>query len=201
MIIEDFARVLYAPHKAFREIIKKPSYIGPLILLIIFIIAQTGAEYVFYQRYYYEQTMPTSDQGNIWAENSNYWNASSGTTIANDTSVYINATSYYSATSIQFNNSNTNDIWMQISDIGPVNCTSAGFGDVSLNVQIVTPSIALQNVTLTLLSGSSNFSRDLTSTFANVTNGMTNVWYNLTVPLNTTGWAAMVPQLGITLQA
>ncbi len=195
MDIKDLARVLYAPHKAFKSIVKKPSYIGPIIVLIIFAIAFATSQYATQQRWYVEDTMPTKDQGDIWTENAVYWSASPGTTVSNNTSTFIASGStqfgtYYGNTSIQFNNSNTNDVWMQIANDFNLNCTSAGFRNVSLRVQIVSPNIAVQNVTMTLLSGSGNssFSRDLTSIFSN---GTTSVWYNLTIPLNTTDWTSI----------
>lgn len=189
MVLKDIPRVLYSPQKAFKSITQKPSYIGPLVILIIFTIVFASVAYVTAQRWYIDQSAPDSTQGDIWTENASYWTSSG--TISNNTSTYISSgTTYYNYfgnTSIQFSNSSTNDIWMQTSGNFDLNCTSVGYRDVSLRVIIVSPDVAPQNVTLTLLSGNSSFNYDLTSIFSN---GTTNVWYNLTVPLDTTGWAS-----------
>jgi hypothetical protein len=67
MVGKDILRVLYAPHKVFKDIIQKPGYVGPFILLLIFVLAQVGGAYVVASRSYIEttapQTVPLSTEG------------------------------------------------------------------------------------------------------------------------------------------
>jgi hypothetical protein len=37
MSMREVFRILYAPHKAFKEIIQNPKYVGPILVMILFI--------------------------------------------------------------------------------------------------------------------------------------------------------------------
>lgn len=188
MIATDILKVIYAPQKAFKQVIQNPKYWGPLVIIVIFIIAFIGSSYVVAQRTLYEQTAPAGVQGDVWTEKTSLWQASPGVTVSNNTVDYINATSYYGKTSIEFTGSNLRDVSMQVSFDGSVNCSPDGFRNVSLRVKLLTPSTAPANVSLYLNSlGSSSFYRDLTNVFSN---GTINVWYNITLPLGTTDWVS-----------
>lgn len=191
MAVTDILGVLYAPHKAFKKIIHEPKYLGPFIILIIFLIAQIGSSYIVASKSFVEQTMPMSGQGDAWTDKAALWQASSGVTVSNNTVDYINGT-YYGNVSIEFSASNVSSIWMENrwGDLnGSVNCGVDGFKNVSLRVNIVTPDAKPENVTLYLYSlGGSNFNRDLTSTFSNST---VNVWNNFTVSVGSeSGWTS-----------
>jgi hypothetical protein len=186
LIADDILKVLYAPHKAFKGIIQNPKYLGPFVLLIIFLVAQVGSSYVIASKSYVEQTMPVGGQGDVWTQNAALWQANSGVTVSNNTVDYINST-YYGGISIEFSASNASSVWMELNNLtGSVNCGADGFKNVSLRVKIVTPDAKPESVTLYLysLSDSNFFYRDLTNAFSNST---VNVWNNITVPVGSEG--------------
>ena len=193
MVAKEILRVLYAPHKVFKDIIQKPGYVGPFILLIIFVLAQVGSSYVVASQSYIEttapQTVPLSEQGDIWTENAALWQANAGVTVSNNTSDYINST--YSTTSIEFTASNTSNVWMELNNLdGSVNCGVDGFKNVSFRVKLLTPDVKPENVSLYLYSLSgSNFYYDLTSEFSN---SAVNVWNNITrtIGVGSEGWVS-----------
>ncbi len=191
MVVKDILRVLYAPHKVFKDIIQNPKYWGPFILLLIFVLAQIGSSYVVASRSYIEQTMPVGDQGDVWTENAALWQAGPSVTIRNNTADFINSTLYYGSTSIEFAASNASNVWMELNSLdGSVNCGADGFKNVSLRVKLVAPDAKPENVSLYLYSLSgSNFYYDLTSEFSN---SVVNVWNNLTltVGVGSEGWVS-----------
>jgi hypothetical protein len=162
-------------------------------LLIIFVLAQVGSSYIVASRSYIEttapQTVPLSEQGDIWTENAALWQANAGVTVSNNTSDYINNT--YSTTSIEFKTSNTSNVWMEINNLdGSVNCGVDGFKNVSFRVKLLTPDVKPENVSLYLYSLSgSNFYYDLTSEFSN---SAVNVWNNITrtIGVGSEGWVS-----------
>jgi hypothetical protein len=184
---KDILRVLYEPHKVFKDIIQKPGYLGPFILLLIFVLAQIGSSYVVASRSYIEQTMPVGDQGDVWTENAALWQAGPSVTIRNNTADFINSTLYYGSTSIEFAASNASYVWMELSSLdGSVNCGADGFKNVSLRVKIVSPDVKPENASIYLYSLSgSNFYYDLTQTFAS---SDVNVWNNITLPVGSGDW-------------
>ncbi|MCJ7559877.1 hypothetical protein MUO79_04575 [Candidatus Bathyarchaeota archaeon] len=187
MVINDILKVLYAPHKVFKEIIQNPRYLGAFILLIIFVVAQIGSSYVVASRSYVEQTMPMGDQGDVWTGNATLWQASSGVAITNNYADFINGT-YYGSSSVQFAVNNSTNIQMALKDLGgSVNCGADGFKNISLRVKIVTPDVKPENVSLYLysLSDSNFFYYDLTNAFSS---SAMNVWNNITVPVGSGGW-------------
>ena len=192
MVAKDILRVLYAPHKVFKDIIQKPGYLGPFILLIIFVLAQVGGAYVVASRSYIEttapQTVPLSGQGDLWTEDAALWKTNEGVTVSNNTADYINGT--YFTTSIEFTASNASNVWMELNFDGSVNCSVGGFQNVSFRVKLLAPDVAPENVSLYLnsLSGS-NFYYDLTTEFSN---SVVNVWNNITLPVGvgSEGWVS-----------
>jgi len=186
--VNDILRVLYAPHKVFKEIIQNPKYLGALIVLVLFVAAQTGLYYIGSSKSYSEQTMPVGDQGDLWTENATLWQASSGVIITNNYADFVNATSYYGDSSIEFAVNNSTNIQMVLSDLGgSVNCGVDGFKNISLRVKIVAPDVKPENVTLYLysLSDSNFFYYDLTNLFSS---SAVNVWNNITLPVSSGDW-------------
>jgi hypothetical protein len=181
-------KVIYAPHKAFREILENPKYIGPVLIMILFLIANSGFYFVLSSKTYIEQTLPTGEDFDVWTENASLWNATSGTLIQNNYSDYINGT-FYGNKSIQFTLINYTKISMQLSNIGPVNCTgSSDYKSLSIRIKILEPEATPENVTIYLFSTTSDFF--YSSLTGNFTNSTTNkLWNNLTIPLETTDWS------------
>lgn len=190
MIADDIIKVLYAPHKAFKKIIQEPKYLGPFVLLIIFLLAQVGSSYVIASKSFVEQTMPAGGQVDAWTNNAALWQANSGVAVSNNTVDYLLNNTAPSGTSIEFSASNASSVWMALNSLTEsVNCGADGFKNVSLRIKIVAPAAEPESVTLYLYSLSgSNFSYDLTSAFSN---SVVNVWNNITVPVGSeSGWTS-----------
>ena len=194
MVAKEILRVLYAPHKVFKDVIQKPGYLGPLILVIIFVLAQVGSFYVSGLRLNIEQTMPVGDEADMWTETSTLWQANPGVVISDNEVDFINGSQaiygfpdYYGNSSVEFVVSDSSTLQMALNDFGSqVNCSAGGFTDVFFRVKIVTPDAQPENVTLTLYSlNDTSFYYDLTSVFSN---NVANVWNNITVPVGSGNW-------------
>ncbi len=189
--------MLYAPHKVFRSIVQKPGYLGPFILLIIFVLAQVGSAYVIGTRSHIEQTLPTGVNGDALTDNATLWQANTGVKISNNYVDFINATpaisgfpDYYGNSSVEFAVSNSSTLQTALNNLdGQVDCGANGFQNVSFRVNIISPDAKPENVTLTLysLNDSKFFYYDLTSAFSN---SVVNVWNNITVPVGSGDWSS-----------
>ena len=196
MANQDIIRVLYSPHKAFKDIVQKPTYLLPIFLLIIFVLAQVGSAYMVGTRSYIEQTLPTGVDGDVWTDNATLWQANPEVTITNNYVNYINATpsiggfpDYYGNSSIEFQESNTTLIQMALFDLdGQANCGANGFRNITFRVNIVSPDAKPESVNLTLyVSDFDFFSYDLTNAFSN---SVVNVWNNITLPVGSGDWTS-----------
>ena len=190
MALSEILKVFYAPHKVFKEIVQKPSYIAPLIVLVLFVVVQFGSSYVVASRSFIEQTKPTVDQMDVWTENATLWMAGPNVTITENHFDFINASSYYNNTSIEFAASNSSSIQLALTTLdGSVNCGIDGFKNMSFRIKIVEPSSKPANVTLYLysLSDTNYFTTDLTSDFSNET---ANTWINMTIPVGSGSWTS-----------
>ena len=189
MVVDDILKVLYAPHRAFKKIVQEPKYLGPIILLVIFVVAQLGSSYVVASRSYVEQTMPMAGEGDVWTQNAALWQTSSGATASNNTADYINST-YYGTVSIDVYASDATGFWFELADFNrSVNCGVDGFRNVSFRVKPIILDSSPDSVKLYLYSlGGSAFSYDLTSAFSGIP---VNVWNNVTVPVGSGGsWSS-----------
>jgi hypothetical protein len=182
-IFKTIFKVIYAPHKAFKEIIQNPKYIGPILIMILFIIANVGFVYAAISKTYIEQTLPTASELDEWTENSTLWTPTPRVNYDD----YINGT-YYGNKSIEFSNVNSMQISMQLNNIGPINCSGQdGYKSMSIRMKWISPDDEPSSVTLYLFSPnlSDYFYYDLTENF---TSSYNNVWNNLTVPLGSEKW-------------
>jgi len=188
-VLGDILRVLYAPQKVFKKIIKNPSYLGPVILLIIFVLAQVGSSYIVASRSYIEQTNPLGDIGDSWTANALNWDATPGVIITNNSVDFINSTLYYGATSIDFFASDLQAIKMELPDFGEsVNCGTDGFDNVSLRVKIISPNSNPESAYLVLSSlDESSFVYEITDELRN----NVDVWTNLTLPVGFGDWTSI----------
>lgn len=187
MVVKDLLRIIYAPHKAFKDIIKNPSYLGPMILLIIFVLAQLGSSYVVASRSYIEQTMPIGDRGDEWTANALDWTGTPGVVVSNNTVDFINSTTlYYDTTSIEFAASDLSLISLKSPTFAnSVNCGPEGFKNVSLRVKLISPDTTPESASLTLFSlADSSFTYDITNELADTAN----IWSNLTLTVGSGDW-------------
>jgi hypothetical protein len=189
--VRQVLRVFYAPQKAFREILKEPKYAGPVLVMILFIAANVGYGYAILSRSYVEQTLPQEGQLDQWNDNATKWISDANKT--ENFEDYING-SYYGNTSIEFSTVNSSQVFMELVNIGPVDCSEpSGYKNLSLRVKIVDPQRSPSNASIYLFSGentsadyssSEYFYQDLTSAFSG---SSSTVWNNLTIPIGPSG--------------
>ena len=194
MVAKDILKVLYAPHKVFKKVVQNPGYLGPFLLLVIFVLAQVATSYVAGTRLNIEKTMPIGTEADVWTEDATLWSANSGVVISDNKLDFINGSEaiqgfpdYYGNGSIEFAVSDSSILQMDLNDFGSqVNCGDNGFKEVFFRVKIVAPDVQPENVTLTLYSlNDSFFYYDLTSDFSP---SVVNVWDNISVPVGSGDW-------------
>lgn len=194
LVAQEILEIFYAPNRAFKKIIQNPKFLGPLLILVIFLVVQIGASYVVASRSYLEQTVPTGAQGDTWTDSAAFWQASTGVAIANNHVDYINSSLFYfNTTSIEFTAQNSSGVQLFLNSFGEsADCGPNGFTNLSIRVKIVSPTSAPKNVTLYLLSLSpaNYFAYDLTPNFSNTTILEQHSWNNITVPVGTADWAS-----------
>jgi hypothetical protein len=185
-LIQQILKVIYAPHKAFNEIKENPKFVGPILIMILFIAANIGFAYALMSKTYVEQILPIPEQRDEWTENATLWTSASGANVRDNFVDFING-SYYGNRSIEFSTINSTYISMQIDNIGSVNCAgSDGYKNLSIRIKLTSPSVNPENVTMYLFSSTANyFCRNLTET---LTSSTTSVWNNLTLPLGDEKW-------------
>lgn len=185
--LKNIFKVIYAPREAFKEIIQNPKYIGPILIMILFTVANMGYFYTIVSKTYVEQTLPTAEQLDRWTENSTLWTGALDVAVKDNFVDYINGT-YYGNRSIEFSIVNGTQIWMKLNDTGSINCSGPdGYKNLYLRIKWTSPEVNPENVTIYLFSAASSdyFRYNLTEEFSNSTS---NVWNNLTIPLATESW-------------
>ncbi len=184
MFATDILKVLYAPHKVFKQIIQNPKYWGPLLIFIIFIALQSGFYYNLYSKTYYEQTSPEINKLGTWTENATLWTVNPGVSISSNYVDFMNS-SFYGNSSMQFDIANSSNLSLNIATFSNVNCGPTGFQNLSMRIKQVSPQATPASVTLTLysLSSSNGYQRDITSEFSNAS--LIGSWNNITVPVGT----------------
>lgn len=208
MIINDILKVIYAPHKVFKEIVANPKYLGAFIVLILFIGLEVGYEYSQFSKTYTEQTTPTIDQLATFT-NTTAWNCSSNVALSNNFDDYLNYSIYVASfglpptdpnayynlfgnSSLQINATDTNSVTAALGNAFNVDCGTNGFHNLSMTLKLVQPQSAPQNATLTLYSlGDTDFYQyDLTPQLSSTST--IGQWNNLTIPLgtNASGWTS-----------
>ena len=182
MSMREVFRILYAPHKAFKEIIQKPGYKGPLIIMLLFVLSFAGFYYVFSTRVFYDQTAPQLSDLDKWTEDSSLWRSNSGAEVSLNTTDYIKG-NYYGNKSIQFTLENSSQIYMELKIPESLNCIEPNnYTNLSFRIKIVEPSENPANMSIYLFSKNATdkyFNYSLPSSDVKI-----NVWDNQTIPLN-----------------
>lgn len=175
--LKQMLKVLYAPHKVFKEIAQNPKYAGPIIVMILFVLANVLFGYTFLSKSYLDQTAPNLEELDKWTENTADWNSNVGIT-ANFNN-YINGT-YYGNRSIQFSATNSSQVWAQLMFQGSLNGTVPDdYTLLSFRLKQLEPSTEPSNASLYLFStASSNFYYNLSSQLNNA-----DIWSNVTLSL------------------
>ncbi|MDW8040406.1 MAG: hypothetical protein RMJ03_03145 [Nitrososphaerota archaeon] len=179
-------KVLYAPHETFKEVAQNPKYFGPMLIMVLFVIANLGSAYVIASKTYVETTEPSLslEKRDLWTENKSFWQPLDGAQCTENSMDYV-AGVYYGSRSIEFWVEQSERIAMELHGIG-VNCSvNGGYTRLYLRVKWTSPSYPPQNASLHFYSGSTSFYRNLTSEFSNAT---VNSWRNLTINLADERW-------------
>lgn len=173
-------KIIYSPFKVFKEIIQNPKYIGPILIMVLFVLASIGSEYARASKLYVQQTLPnTLDPYNPdpWTENCTMW--ISNAEITCNTDDYL-----LGHKSIQFGITNNDAIWMELKNIGQINCLSTdGYKNLSFCIKWINPTAdPPQNASLYLFSmGTTDyFYYDLAELINQTKN---DEWNNFTIPL------------------
>jgi hypothetical protein len=202
LIINDILQVIYAPKKAFKQIIENPKYLGAFIILIVFLGVQVGYEYTQFSKTYAEDT--SLSHYTTFIEATGNWTGNSGVTLTNNTIDYFNYTVFtatqqgymfvpnvFGNSSLQINGVNTSNVSVTFSNVFNVDCGQSGYQNLSMVIKQVQPQSAPQKVTLTLysLGDTDSYQKDITNSLSNFA---VNQWNNLTIPLgtNATGWTS-----------
>ena len=170
-------KVIYAPHKAFREIAQNPKYAGPILIIVLLVATYTVSSYITLSRTFNEQILPSSEHLDIWTENKTLWASNAN---INETTDALSG-GYYGNKSIEFSVYNDTQIWMRLNLTEPANCSGAdGFEKVSFRVKLEYPDLTVLNsVFINLFSSQVDyFQYNLTEYFTSV--NVAN-WNNLTV--------------------
>ncbi|MEM4473732.1 MAG: Yip1 family protein [Candidatus Bathyarchaeia archaeon] len=192
MSLKEILKTIYAPHKAFREIIQNPRYIGPMLILILFCFTGAVSTYAYLTKTYYEQTMPKNrfedpSQARVdeWTEDPALWHTSEGCVVKANNMDYISGMNY-GTNSIEFSAVNSAEMSAQLINIGPINCSnSGGYSKLYFRIKLTQPDFPPNGLWLYLYSSpTSYFCRNLIGE-AKLT---LNAWNNLTIALADGDW-------------
>jgi hypothetical protein len=178
----ELLRILYAPQKAVKEIVEHPKYLGPLLVIILLLVANLGFAYAAISKTYFEQTLPDGSKLDEWTENSTYWTSNAQIGVSSD---HVNG-SYYGNQSISFSMTNSKQVSMQLLNIGPINCSGTdNFDNLSFRVKLTSPAATPQDVVVHVVSADLGdfFSRNITGDFNSSTYS---IWNNISIPIGTT---------------
>ena len=174
-------KVIYAPRKAFNEIVQNPKYAGPLLILILFAVASIGAQYAQSTKVYLQQTSPSSLDGtDPWTEDYAMWESNGN--ITSNTQDRI-----FGYKSVQFNVTSDAAIWMKLDNIGSINCSgNSGYVNLTFSMKWINPTANKPlNASLYLYSigAADYFYHNLTEA---VSQSSSETWNNFTIPVGST---------------
>ncbi len=193
MQIPNILEVIYAPHKALKKLAEHPTIVAPILVLLIYLVANVGYFYVSAAKVNLEQTVPAGTIDNEWTQNVTLWTSNVQNISLSDD--FLNGTTYllsqyYGNSSLAFSTANNTEVWMQLQGIGPINCTSPeAYDKLSFRLKWSGPSANPVNVTIQLFSANSSgsFYKSLEPDFASSVGGQ---WNNETTLLGAEGWSA-----------
>jgi hypothetical protein len=180
--------VIYAPRKAFKEITQNPGYLGPILIMILFIAANTGFSYILASKSYYEQTLPSgvAPKYDEWTQSKGRWTSNASISESNDSL----SGGYYGNKSIEFDMTNGKEIYMQINFNQSVDCYgSDGYKNMSFRVKMIYPNTTtLESASMYLFSNETDyFKYNFTGYYSFPSNST--LWNNLTIPVGpASGW-------------
>lgn len=191
MPLKQILKTVYAPHKAFKEIIQNPKYLGPLLIMVMLVIANVAFTYAATTKTIVEHSIPTGEKLDEWTENSTLWTSTPNAAISESNDSMTGG--YFGNASIAFSVTNATQVWAELDNIGPVNCSSPDeYTKLSFRAKWTSPQTQPANMTIKLFSNSSSdyFSYSPTVNALNLTY---NIWNNLTIQLNNADWSNSTP--------
>jgi len=189
LTLKQILKTLYAPHKAFKEIIQNPKYLGPPLIMVMLVIANVAFTYAATSKTYVEHSIPTGEKLDEWTENSTLWTSNATISESNDSITG----GYFGNASIAFSVTNATQVWAELDNIGPVNCSSPDeYTKLSFRTKWTSPQTQPTNMTIKFFSNSSSdyFSYNPAVDSLSLTY---NTWNNLTIPVNTADWSSSNP--------
>jgi hypothetical protein len=181
--------VIYAPRKVFKEIIQNPRYIGPILIMILFIAANTGFGYILASKSYYEQTLPSgaAPKYDKWTQSKSWWTSNASITESNDSL----SGGYYGNKSIEFDMINGKEIYMQVNFNQSVDCYGAdGYTNMSFRIKMIYPDTTmLESASMYLFSSETDYFKYNLTGYSFPSNST--LWNNLTIPIGLgSGWTS-----------
>ncbi|MEM2465849.1 MAG: hypothetical protein QXZ47_00900 [Candidatus Bathyarchaeia archaeon] len=153
--MREVFRIIYAPHKALREIIQKPRYKGPLIIMLLFVLSSSGFYYALSTRVYYDQTAPSLSEYDKWTEDVSLWYSNENAIVSVNTTDYIKGDRYGNK-SIQFKLENSSLIYMELKIPETLNCIEPNhYTNLTFRIKIAEPFDVPSNMSIYLFSENS----------------------------------------------
>ena len=150
MLNKKIFNIIFFPKKTFKEIKKNQKYIGPILILILFVLARTTFGYLSLSKTYFEQTTPVSFELDRWTENCSFWISNFGIPECDDNHI---TGLYYGNKSIKFQVANISEISLLLNLDRPVNLTLKNHEYISLSTLIDRDNkISPKNVTISIFS-------------------------------------------------
>lgn len=187
MSMKEALRLIYAPKKALQNIIQNPRYIGPILVLVLFLVANAGFGYVLLSKSYIDQTAPTLSTLDVWTENTTYWTSNALVTLNGQD--YVGG-KYYGTNSIEFDLTGS-QLYSQLDLPVTLNCSSPdGYQSLSFRTKLTSPQTNPSNLTLYVntTTEQDTFYQDITSQL-----NQAGIWNNLTIALGqaSAGWQSV----------
>jgi hypothetical protein len=124
LVGKEIIEVLYSPLKAFKKIIEKPDFRGALFVLLLVISATVTLQYIYNIKQIYENRTPENEKWTEILENQHVWGSIEPVSL--DSINYKMGNNSISAIAI-----NGTNIWLKITNIDPIDCsTETGFTEL-----------------------------------------------------------------------
>jgi hypothetical protein len=185
MTVREVFEVLYSPVNAFKKIIEKPDFKAVLLILVLVVASMMISQYVVASKLLLENRAPENDDWTEALTNQHSW-VSNGELSIDDTDYQMgNTNGNHSITSSALTETS---IWMQVLDIGYINCSEeAGYIELFFWIKgSHEAELAPSSGTLKLFSGreDSYFESDVTGLLAS-----SGEWANITLNVGSDqGW-------------
>ncbi len=119
--------VVYSPVNAFRKIIEKPDFKGVIFVLLLVISSTMVFQFVYNSKQLYENRIPEDDNWTESLTNSYSWDSNGLLTLDDSDYKAGNSDGNHSVTS---SIPDATNIWIKITDIGPLNCSETAYNEL-----------------------------------------------------------------------